>query len=71
MNVRELFTEHENQLTAAMPDLVAVGFVNARRKDGLGERRDRLVVNGTTVMAIPVFGGFGNPFDAFGFGGQQ
>lgn len=36
--IRELFTEHENRLTAGLPDLVAVGYVNARRRAGKGER---------------------------------
>lgn len=49
-----VFTEHEDHLTAAMPDLVAVGYVNARRRDGRGEKADeRLVVRGSEVYAVP------------------
>ena len=75
--VRSLFTEYEDHLTAGMPDLVAVGYVNARRRDGLGERKARLVVQDNTVIAVPVVaaeqfgGGFGNLFDISGFGGRR
>ncbi|MEH3129410.1 MAG: hypothetical protein PGN30_00015 [Mycolicibacterium neoaurum] len=45
-----VFTEHENHLTTGMPDLVAVGYINARRRDGRGERAgERLVVQGVDV----------------------
>lgn len=44
------FTEHERHLTEGLPDLVAVGYVNARRGDGHGERAgERLVVQGVDV----------------------
>ena len=52
--VRDLFTEHENHLTEGLPDLVAVGYVNAHRRDGRGEKSaTRLVVRGNQVYAVP------------------
>lgn len=79
MNVRDMFTEHERHLTDHerhltdhMPELVAVGYVNARRKNGRGDKaRHRLVVTGSNVTELPgsgsldgfnlgdIFGGFG------------
>lgn len=63
--VRDLFTEHEDHLTADMPALVAVGYVNARRRDGRGEKAGhRLLVTGNTVTEI---GGNGS-LDGFNIG---
>lgn len=57
MNVRDLFTEHEDHLTADMPELVAVGYVNARRRGGRGEKAGRrLVVTANNVTEIGASG---------------
>lgn len=53
MSARALFTEFEDHLTRDMPDLVAVGYVNRRRRDGRGEKADReLVATRTHVTEI-------------------
>lgn len=66
LTVRELFTEHEDHLTADMPELVAVGYVNARRRAGRGEKADkRLIVTGTNT--VTELGGSGS-LDGFKLG---
>ncbi|TQK29411.1 hypothetical protein [Arthrobacter sp. SLBN-53] len=77
LNRALVFTEHENHLTTGMPDLVAVGYVNARRRDGRGERAgELLVVQGVDVYIDNNGGdaaGFGDIASLFGgnlFGGK-
>ncbi|MCK0174784.1 hypothetical protein [Mycolicibacterium sp. F2034L] len=66
--IDNLLTEKELELTAGMPDPVAAGYINARRRDGKGERRNRLVVIDGHVHELPTpsegpFGGlFGTSF---------
>lgn len=67
LNRALVFTEHENHLTTGMPDLVAVGYVNARRRDGRGERAgERLVVQGVDVYIDGDTAGFGDLANLFG-----
>lgn len=40
----QFFTEHERHLTDHLPEMVAIGYVNARRRDGRGEKAGRRII---------------------------